>query len=399
MKQMLAVTAAALMLSAGVALAATPVVPTFSITAGYTKVACGKIRTHNGLVINGSNLYAVVNPEIFGPGISAAPLGPKQIARSVDGGLTWQGPWTINPAAALDDYAERMAIAVSGTTTKIVHAVWPSFDGATWGLYYSWANNADLETWSAPVKISGSAIFSGSEFDDDTYNLIVDGKGLIHLVFMANSSMYYSVATAAAAVFTEPVVITKSRPFKMADAVIDSSNNLHVIYDYLDSAGNTGLEYLKLPVGSSAWTTPKTVITPIATYNGLRARLAAYDVNNLYIAAINTTSGIDFYSTTNGGTAWSKSTIAGVLVDNVDSLAVSKTKVLAIGCGAGITKMHVFKSTDGKSWSDSAPFSAPQSNVVVAFDASNKLNVISNSSYGSPPNIWGERSIYFTKEK
>jgi photosystem II stability/assembly factor-like uncharacterized protein len=62
--------------------------------------------------------------------------------------------------------------------------------------------------------------------------------------------------------------------------------------------------------------------------------------------------------------------------------------------------MKVFKSTDGgKTWSTTSPIPGNQYNVNVAFDANNKINVISNSSYGSPPNIWGERSIYFTKEK
>ena len=69
MKRVLVTAAAALVLSAGVALAATPTAPTFSMTVKAAKVADGSAEVNGGgraVVVDGNNVYVAFAAQGYG---------------------------------------------------------------------------------------------------------------------------------------------------------------------------------------------------------------------------------------------------------------------------------------------------------------------------------------------
>jgi hypothetical protein len=410
MKRIVAILISALIMATTTAFAAAPAAPVFSQTASYTKVADGDSRAWNKpMVIDGANVFIGISPyEYSEPNGGNWIYSTKKIARSKDGGLTWEGLRTIVKTEP-GNLNEGLCIAVSGTTTKIVHAVWPQYDGINWGLFYSWANNADLTAWSTPVKITGSVIPQDST---EVFSMQASKTGVIHVTFLANDGkLYYTTAAGNSSVFAEPTALLEAtNPDFPLESLLDSSNNLHTIY----RTSNVGqVMYTKLPAGATKWTAPKPVNTssPLGVND---PHIAAYDANNLYVAfavpnVAGTATNVDMYSSTNGGSSWSKSTVATNTSTNggagVGSIAVSKTRVLAIAYqfgynGGASADSRFIKSADGKTWSAATVNPGPlnQNTAYILFDANNKINAMSNTHSDRIVEN-GQRSIYFMKEK
>lgn len=381
MKKMFATTAAALMLSAGVALAATPTAPTFSVTTTQIKVGEGDLFSQDGrnIVVDGSTIYASYSGN----------AGEFRIVRSTDGGLTWGQSAVFSSA-----YAPFGHIALAkdplNTSKKVLCAIWP---GET-GLQYAYFR-PNATGWSTPVTVAnfaspyvGSAIVSSP-----------DGK--VHMVFNDDADTYYTSAATAEASFSAPVNLG----FVSGNLALtsDASNSL-----YLAETGNNILTFHKKLVNESAWTT-KT----LDTNTGDNVSIAVYDANNIYIAyLVSGGSDVALTVTSNGGTTWTKRTVNPAIAGNSThpSIAVNANKVIAL---ASFTRtptnsQYINKSSDnGATWSPATQI-ANFRHGSVAFDSAGKINMVSfkalngytiddfTQNTNTDPYA---NAIYFTKEK
>jgi hypothetical protein len=393
MKRVLAVVTGSLIM-ASVALAATPAAPSFTITGTVTKVGDGSNRAPGGKVhtTDGTIFFSTIYNN-----------GTLYVVRSSDGGVTWQRAVPV----VSDPSIEVASVAISGDSVyasqKTVHVVWEQAnnDGSgTVSIYYSWANNTDLQ-WSVPVQISGSVLAAPTWART---SITASKTGVLHVLFQGiDGKMYYTTATRYDSAFSSPTAIPGT-PDSWGDIemVLDSSNNLHVAYPVYDAASSKfGMQYTKKPAGL-AWKSPVTVMPLTAGGADGFTSIAAYDANNIYIAGHNNQN-VYVYRSTNGGTTWTQSIpfkgTTTVTPGRHISIAVNSAKALYVGTGffnstTGIEEARIFKSTDGGvTWSTGGVI-PNMTSVSIATDASAKAAI----------NLWGtngnyDSTIYFTKEK
>ncbi|MFZ4856857.1 MAG: hypothetical protein ACOYL3_10710 [Desulfuromonadaceae bacterium] len=390
MKKTILVTLAGLMLSASVAMAAASA-PVLSVI--NTKVADGSGYTDGGpsFVTDGQNIYSAFK----------AADGVIKIVKSSNGGALWGGAHRIAvPAAGVD----KITLAISGDavfpTQKIVHVVWEmdTQDGIR-DIMYTWADAANLDAWSEPVRVNGSMLYLLDPV------IAVTKTGKIYIKGQFEDKYYLMTATAHdAGFFSDPVMIPLSASFSNpgsdSEIFFDGANNLHLSFPYCSNAdcSTMGMKYTRMSA-AGVWSNPTTIVTTGGGHSGI----AAYDANNVCIATIGGNN-LAAYCTTNGGSSWSKKTVAsktttqsyGSYVD----VAVNSNKVFTIGSNlhiSDIVKSTVLYRTNdgGASWSSAASFpAAGASYIALGVDGSGKLGV-----YTMRENVDGESAIYFSKEK
>jgi hypothetical protein len=390
MKKVFAPLAAALIMSATVAMAAAPAAPIFSMSPGFAKVADGHFRATNSKMVatDGTKFYIGLThgyTDLY-DGFS--------IASSTNGGLTWQGLRTIyanNPGES--GYA--ISVALNKT---ILSSVWAKNDPATnsAALYYSWANTSDLSTWSPALQISGA---SGPLDGGNSVAMATSSTGAISIMYTGSGGLFYTSATSNTGYFPEPAVIASDAENDYFDFTIDKSNNIHAVYTFNDGTGKFGVKYRKMLAGSNTWTTP-VILSPANTLVSDWASITSYDANNIYVATNTPDGALSVFSTSNGGTTWIKSKV-DVTSPGDPSIAVSASKVIAVGGGynnatTGNREARVYKSTDAKTWSAPTVLTN-HSNAYVGFDASGKMAVATRSE-GNLVRL-GDEAIYFFKEK
>lgn len=402
MKRVVAAVTGSLMM-ASVAMAAAPAAPVLSVVS--TKMAEGNCRAPGSKVIaaDGTNFYVAYTT----PGWNVA-SGDRyvKLVRSTDGGVTWKGSHTVTFAQNYT-IGGSATVAVSGDavypTQKIAHVVWEQ-DGV---LYYSSADVADLDTWSAPLKITGSA--PGGYMPE----IVTSKTGAVHVMYQGDDNrLYYTTATShEAGFFTEPVAVTALGEKYDSDAefTMDKSGNLHLSYSFTDGT-KVGIRYKKLTAGSSTWANAVTVmpLTTLVNGYGVFAAITSYDANNLYIASQWDDTTLFVFSSTNGGATWTKKTVfartATACPTRHVGVAVNGSKVVTVGTGFDISdatgnwireEARIFRSTDGGlTWSNGTVI-AGQTSVSIAIDSAGKAGISTYSASG----FEGEQSLYFSKEK
>jgi len=387
----MAVIVTGLMLTASLALAATPAVPVFNLGAKSTKVADGfmdDINDNRQLVVDGNNVYVAFN----------GTNGEARIVRSTDGGLTWGVP---------------ALLSATGTQPRIVKVKDPLYTGknlivATWadteGLMYSFfADRPAGAGWSAPVVIAGT-----QTVDPWITKIVAAPNGSLHLFFGASDGLNYTSANSAESTFGTPVVLPWGADWNNFAIAIDGSNNIYAV----DYVGNS-VTFHKKSFGSSTWSSVP--ISPNASDN---VSIAVYDANNIYIAykeSTPTSLSIWVAVTTNGGKTWTKRPVTpnATVYGTYPSITVNSSKVITVvghyvnwGPDGRIT---VNKSSDnGATWSANVNVVGTAHSGAV-LDASGKVCIVS-SMYGSTetdanffagtPTDWNQsKAIYFSREK
>ncbi|MFZ4855762.1 MAG: hypothetical protein ACOYL3_05140 [Desulfuromonadaceae bacterium] len=381
----------ALLVAAGVtesnAAAAAPV-----LTVINTKVADGSGYTDGGpsFVTDGQNIYSALK----------AADGVIKIVKSTNGGALWGGAHRIAvPAGGVD----KITLAISGDaafpTQKIIHVVWEMDTPDGRDIMYTWADAANLDAWSEPVRVNGSML----NLQDPVIAVTKTGK--IYIKGQLDDKYYLMTSTAHDAnYFEQPVMIPLSASFSNpgsdSEIFFDGANNLHLSFPYCSNAdcSTMGMKYTRMSA-AGVWSNPSTIVTTGGGHSGI----AAYDANNVCIATIGGNN-LAAYCTTNGGSTWLKKTIAsktstqsyGSYVD----VAVNSSKVFTIGSNLHVSdavkSTVLYRTNDGGvSWSQAASFPAAGSGyIALGVDGSGKLGV-----YTMRENVDGESAIYFTKEK
>lgn len=388
LKKILATVAAALTLSATVALAATPAAPIFSVTQQLTKIGDGDIFSGDGrqLVVDGSNVYAAFD----------GPYGNPCIIRSVDGGLTW-GPTVVLEETQVYSYP-RLVVAKDplNSTKKLVSATWTD---ATGNLKYAYFPDRTTGGWSTPVAIAAAV--------DSPQNPVMAAapNGSIHIVYNSYDPATWSMvgqyisAASADASFSAPTPLTWGGGQIAMTA--DKSNNLHVA-----ETGSGLLKYHKKAAGSSSWST-----VTLDADTGDNVSIASYDASNIYVAYLtNGTTNIGVQVTATGGSSWTKRIVplsSSARYGTHPSIAVSATKVLAVAAFSREPyNLSINKSSDnGATWSLATVINAMQ-HGNIAFDSAGKINMISYKravvedpfAIGTATDPFA-RAVYFTKEK
>lgn len=379
--------------------------PVLSVLNG--KASDGNANAHGAPVLaaNGLNIYNVYRtPDNLN----------LKLVWSKDGGVTWGGGHNIISLPADGSNFGNTSIAISGdavnSNQKIIHVAFqvqgpePEYLNS---IYYAWADAADLNTWSAPIRLNGSV----PSLQDPNIAVTATGKIFIKSQLANDMEMYLTTSESHdSGLFTEPVVIPVSADFRNtgddSEIFVDKSNNLHLSYPYCsnEDCSMGGIKYSRLPAGSTTWTTPTNVLAPIV--NGHHhTGLVAYDANTIYIASVHDNS-LTFFGSSNGGNTWTKKTIfaksstlaSGSYVD----ITVNSNKAITIGApvrtlaadGSTLKEdVKIYRSTDsGSSWSNATTI--PNAHFIsMTVDGNGKVAVITKgNSDGEPVN-------YFSKEK
>lgn len=312
-----------------------------------------------------------------------------KLARGSSSGKNWDIASTIAKRGprVLDG---QVSVAVSGDVASpsrsIVHVVWKQGDdaqsGTEAGLYYSWASDADLNTWSAPARINGPVA------DVRSISIVAGKAGELYVVFMGKDrKMYYCSAASHKATFAKPALIpgTPMEDDRAVDVALDNSNNLHIGFATADKPGKIGAKYTQKSAKNGNWTPPVDVVPATAVENHGFIAIAASDANNVHIAStILDEAALDVYSSINGGRLWSKKTVTTDKTSTHVSIAASPDKALTVGVAftdtkTGAENARIFRSTDGITWSGAAIIPNETSVNIVA-DATGKVGVLTHSA-------------------
>lgn len=326
------------------------------------------------------------------------PLNTLKLASGSNDGKTWDIASTIiqKGLRVLD---EQVSVAVSpdiaSPARRIVHVVWNQRDdvqsGTKAGLYYSWASDAALNTWSEPVRINGAVA------DVHSISLVANKSGELHVVFLGRDrKMYHCSAASPQATFTKPAIVPGS-PIdddRAVDVVLDSSNNLHIGFATVDDAGKTAIKYTRKASKAGDWTIPVEVIPPTTINNQGHFAIAASDANTIYVAStIVNEAALDVYSSRNGGKLWTRKTVANDKTSKHVSIAANPDKTLTVGVAfvdpkTGAENARIYRSTDGVTWG-AAAIIQDQTSVNLAVDTNGKVGVLTYSA---------DHLHYFSKE-
>jgi hypothetical protein len=407
MKRVLTTAAAALMLCATVALAATPAAPVMTMTVKATKVAdtsWWQLPKGSNVVIDGNNAYVAF----------AGPNGVS-ISRSTDGGQTWGVPVVLSTTGSAVQIAKAKDPLQTGK--NILVAAWSETDSLRYSYYVERPTGSG---WSVPLVIPGASV-SSDTVSASSIRIGAAPNGSVYLFFnnTDNASFSFVKATSAETAFSSPALL----PFatNVSDnysIAFDSSNNVYVV----DSTN--GLSFSKYTAATSTWTT-KQVDTPTRV-DTTGVSIAVYDANTIYVAykvldAV-TNPSPDMYAnitiwvaaTTDGGKSWTKRIVTpnGTVYGTQPVVAVNSSKVVYVG-GLYVEwgpagRITINKSSDnGATWSTNV--SVPgNTGINIALDSVGKLSVISvsdNSGDLDPKFFTGITTtgpgypVYFTREK
>jgi hypothetical protein len=401
MKKRIFVLLSALVLSASVALAATPTAPVFSMTVKSTKVANGANWSNDGgreLAVDGNNIYAAFH----------GPYGEPSVIRSTDGGATWGMPAVLaNDPAGNASYNMRIAVAKDPLYTgkKIVCVTWVTMDGSL--MYSYFVDRPTGTTWSTPVVIANTW---------ETVNLAAAPNGSLHLLFIDSSTglNYYATATNAEAPFSTPKQVPWSESNQ--SLAIDSNNNLYVTETHYDSVLGNTLYYHNKPASSSSWSSVVVAKTDTTNEINDNVSIAVYDANNIYIAfkkypltVANSENHVWLASSSNAGKTWTQKIVTpnATVYGTHPSITVNSSKVVTIAAHyvnyGPDGRITINKTSDnGTTWSANVSVIG-NNQASTALDSAGKVCVLSNlddiidtfrnGSLGNPA------SLYFSREK
>jgi hypothetical protein len=383
MRKALALVVSALVMSASLALAATPATPVFNAP---VKIAEGKIRTSSDRVaFDGTNIYAAYGSLYLNVSNEAT-----RIVSSSNSGATWglstilqaddpaNGTWT-------DNLSVRVAVSNDPLYTgkKIIHAIWAASDSTGNYVYYAFKANRPTQTgWSTPVAVL-------SDPDGMGTSLMVTNNGAVHVV----SGTSYATASSPDSAFTSvQIPVNGSTP----QAVMDTTGNLYVI-----SSDGASVFLIKKSNGSSTWSAPITVFSSPIGGIGYTS-MAVADANTYYVAYYDGT-GLSMSVSTNAGKTWTKRTVLANqgAYDYNPAIAVTSTKVVTyvteVFDAAGLNPViKVFRSSDnGVTWSVPATIKG-QATPSIALDSSNKAHILVRDEVGE----WtSNANLLWIKEK
>ncbi len=378
------------------AAAAAPILSTVN-----AKVADG------GACADGSDLIAVDGSKIY---TAFNDAGSIKVVRSLDNAVTWGGVYTVFNGAITSDM---VGVAVSGDAVdpnkRIVHVVWENGDGS---ISYSWADAATLDgQWSAPVQL-----FAVTDMSFRDPNIVVSKTGKIMIraenddltTEIREARLYFVTATDRESGFSAPTLLPVSTLAVAGDSEMsyDASGNLHHVYPYWsdDTRTKTGIKYTRLNAGATNWSTPISVLAPVAGESN-HTSIAANDANNVYIST-KMNGGLMTFTTATGGTKWNQRVIftktSTVSSAGFTHIVANPSKVLTVGSAFEITgttpkrEGRIYRSTDGGlSWSTATTIPNVD-RIYLGIDSAGKSLTLTT---GSGWLIGGQDVVYISKEK
>lgn len=167
-------------------------------------------------------------------------------SKSLDHGETWNGSIRITSTS---DFSTCPDIYISGST---IHLVWNEYVNSTqMDIYYKRSDDLG-EHWAEDRRVTKTS--HGSYYP----KIVADSKGTIHIIWQENtgtvsSEVWYSRSINGNMWETQKLV-PQSSSYTEPEIVVDSLNNLHVVWtDYRCSYMNGEIFYKKSTNGGDIW--------------------------------------------------------------------------------------------------------------------------------------------------
>jgi len=291
-----------------------------------------------------------------------------------------------------------------------LHIVWRGRTSAFPNHYQiRYAKSTDGgNTWSSPINITNG---SYNQLDQ---KIAIDSSNNLHIVWRGESStspnytqIRYAKSTDGGNTWSSPVNIT-SESYNQLDPkiAIDSSNNLHIVWGgpSSESPNYSQIRYAKSTDGGNTWSSPVNITTE--SYSHYEPIIAIDSSNNLHIVWEELTSEypnhyqIRYAKSTDGGNTWSSPVnITNESLDQYDPIIAidssNNLHIVWIGPSSASPNYYYFqiryaKSTDGgNTWSspiDITNESYSQYAPIIAIDSSNNLHIVWGGRSSESPN-------------
>jgi hypothetical protein len=166
---------------------------------------------------------------------------------STDGGTTWTGAnrLTWNPGSSRDP-----AIAIDSFDN--VHVVWQDYTTGDYEIYYKKSTNGG-STWLATKRLT----WNSSQSTDPA--IAIDSSNNIHVVFdddmFLKNEIFYKKSTNGGATWITERISWNSGYSYAATVATDSSDNIYIVwYDFSATPGSAEIFFKKSADGGATWT-------------------------------------------------------------------------------------------------------------------------------------------------
>ena len=314
--------------------------------------------------------------------------------RSTDGGLTWTTKrltWTAR-------YSQNPAIAIDSSGN--IHVVWQDNTSGNYEIYYKRSTDGGT-TWQPPKRLTWS---SG---DSENPAIAIDSSGNIHVVWEddthGNYEIYYKRSTDGGSTWnTQRLTWNYGNSVDPAIA-IDSSGNIHVVWANDQLFYDYEIYYKRSKDGGTTWQPPRRLTWN--SYDTYDPAIAIDSSGNIHVVWEYYTSynnyEIYYKMSTDGGSIWqptkritwntSNSYDPAIAIDSSGNI-----HVVWHDYTPGNSEIYYKRSTDcGLTWTTQRlTWSSGDSyDPVIAIDSSGNIHVV---WYDATPGI---TEIYYKKGK
>ncbi|MEK7624830.1 MAG: sialidase family protein, partial [Patescibacteria group bacterium] len=229
--------------------------------------------------------------------------------KSTDSGATWSGRVDVTTSTSQTSLVPQL-IRDSADNLHVVYASY-EYNGSNYNIAYRKSTDGGA-TWSGRANVTAGSANSGAP------DIAIDSSNNLHVVYQSyeyNASNYniaYRSSTDGGATWSERVNVTTAGAYGgVADPkiAVDSSGNLHVVYWFYDQLSSPYVYYRTSINNGATWSTRLDLSYIVAEY----PVIAVGASNNLFVAYIsdefNTVASGNYniiaQKSTNGGSTWS----------------------------------------------------------------------------------------------
>jgi len=286
--------------------------------------------------------------------------------------------------------------AIALDSSNNIHIVWSDIGPGNYEIFYKKSIDGGV-TWAPSKRLTWNSGWTGEP------DIAVDSSNNIHVVWdddtSGNYEIFYKKSTNGGVSWTTRRLTWNTGGSYSPAISVDSSSNIHVTW-FDETPGNQEIFYKKSTNGGVSWVTRR------LTWNSEISFSPAISVDsssNIHVTWVDDTPGnyeIYYKKSTDEGSTWSgakrltwnsgSSTLPGIAVNSSDNIHVIWTD-----SAPGYLDIYFRKSTDGGitwSWAKNLTANSGDSDSPeIALDSSNNIHVV---WYDNTP---GNYEIYYKR--